>query len=139
LRRYEAKLEQFDIDIYLPHYSALAIPTEDLKEMITSVRGMKTVKPEALLILKQSAEIDRRNTVKGMKDAIDILALLAFSGINLKKYAELLKKYKKEHYLRELLHVLGNFSYKDIKYLDMDFMQFKEWKRKIMSEIKALL
>lgn len=138
LKKYEIKTEDFDIDIYVPHYSVLAIPAEELQKLATKLHGMKTVVPEALLILKQGAEVERRDAVKGMKDSIDILTLLAFTDIDLKKYAGLLKKYKKERYLHELLQILANFSDKDIKYLGMDFRKFKKWKHEIVVKIKAL-
>ena len=65
LHKYEIKLEKFDIDIYVPFFSELTLPVNDImKDHTTKVQNIKTIKPEALLILKQGAEIARRNSVK---------------------------------------------------------------------------
>lgn len=139
LKKYEIKFDKFDIDIYLPGYSKLAIPAEDLKnEYSTKIEGITTVIPEALLILKQGAEIERRNTIKGKKDAIDILTLLIHAPFNFKRYKELLSRYKKEEYIEELATVIRNFDDRDIKYLNIDFIAFKKWKSKILEELKRL-
>ncbi len=137
LRKYEIKLEKFDIDVYVPFFSELVLPTADIvKKYSTKIHGIKTVKPEALLVLKQGAEIERRNSIKGIKDSIDIVTLLVYAPINLNIYSEILKKYNLKHYKQELLHVLANFLDDDIKYLSMNFQQFKKWKRKKSEEIR---
>ncbi|MEM3593051.1 MAG: hypothetical protein QXW80_00300 [Candidatus Micrarchaeia archaeon] len=139
LKKYEIKFDKFDIDIYLPGYSNLAIPAEDvIKNYSTKIEGINTIIPEALLILKQGAEIERRNTVKGKKDAIDILTLLIHAPFNLKRYNELLSKYKKQNYIEELATVIKNFDDRDIKYLSIDFITFKKWKSKMLEELKRL-
>ena len=54
LHKYEIKLEKFDIDIYVPFFSELTLPVNDImKDHTTKVQNIKTIKPEALLILKQ--------------------------------------------------------------------------------------
>ena len=106
LHKYEYKKEGIDVDIYVPHYSELAIPCEDLVGMCSVVEGIKTVDPEPLLVLKQAAELERRGTVKGEKDVIDIVSLLASDSLDFKKYAEVLKKYGLENYRGELKGLL---------------------------------
>lgn len=139
LKKYEIKFDKFDIDIYLPGYSRLAVPVEDiLKEHTTMLKGITTATPEVLLILKQGAEIERRNTIKGKKDAIDILTLLIHAPISLEKYRKILSKYKKEKYIEELATVIKNFDDRDIQYLAIDFVEFKKWKKKILEELKRL-
>ncbi len=135
LRKYEIKMEKFDIDIYVPFFSKLALPIENIIKDTTRVQNIKTVRVEILLILKQGAEIDRRNSVKGIKDAIDILTILCYAPIDWKEYDILLKKYKLENYKKELLHSLANFSDENIKYLNMNFQQFKKWKKKKIEEL----
>src|SRR3989344_1653563 len=76
LKKYEVKMQGFDIDIYVPFYSKLALPIEDLLNEKVKITGINTISCESLLILKQGAEIDRRKTVKGQKDAIDLLTIL---------------------------------------------------------------
>ena len=138
LKKYEIKLEKFDIDIYVPYFSELALPIEELIKQTVIIKGITTLKPEALLILKQGAEIDRRGSVKGKKDAIDILTILAYAGVDWKLYSELAKRHKKEKYIDRLIAVINEFSDKDIKYLGMDFLKFKKWKRDILKILKGL-
>ena len=138
LKKYEIKSGKFDIDIYVPYFSDLAIPLDDLINQTTIIKGIQTLKPEPLLILKQGAEIDRRNSIKGEKDAIDIITIILHSDINWKTYTKLLKKYKKEKFKDELTFVINNFSDKNIHYLGVDFNKFKKWKKEIIELLKRL-
>lgn len=138
MRKYEIRMEKFDIDIYLPFYSRLAIPLQDLGNYCQSVEGIKLANPQALLILKQAAEIDRRGSTKGRKDAIDIMCLLLYSGISLEKYVALLKKYSLKKYLGELIHVVANFDEEDIHYLRIGFVEFKKKRKGLLEKIKNL-
>ncbi len=132
LKKYEIKLEKFDIDVYVPFFSELTLPTEELDQYTTIINGIDTLKVEPLLILKQGAEIDRRNSIKGEKDAIDILTLILHSDIDWKEYTKLLKKYKKGHFKKELTQLINNFSDKNIDYLGINFKEFKDRKKEII-------
>lgn len=133
--KYEIKFDELDVDVYAHHYSKLAIPPEDLPALSVRVEGLCVVKPEALLALKQSAEISRRATTKGKKDAIDILTLLSRAPIDWSEYEILLKKYGCEDYKKELSHVIRNFSEKDCEYLGMGFIEFQKWRKKTLKQI----
>jgi len=67
LKKYEAKIEEVDIDIYLPHYSNIGFPSEEIKNYFQSVEGFKVPLPEVLLILKTYVWSQRKNTSKGKK------------------------------------------------------------------------
>jgi len=138
LKKYEIKSGKFDIDIYVPYFSDLAIPLDDLSNQTIMIKGIQTLRAEPLLILKQGAEVDRRNSIKGEKDAIDIITIILHSDINWKIYAKLLKKYKKEKFKDELTFVINNFSDKNIHYLRIDFNEFKKWKKKIIQLLKNI-
>ena len=101
LKKYEIKFQDIDVDIYLPFYSKLTFPLQELKEYAIEIEGFKLASPEALLILKQGAEINRRNSIKGEKDKIDILSILFFSSINIGEYLKLIKKYSLDNYRSE--------------------------------------
>lgn len=133
LKKYEVKKEEVDIDIYLEYYSKLAIPVEEIKNYTIDIEGFKTASPELLLILKQKAYSERKDSIKGEKDKIDILSIV-FSKIDFKKYYEILKKYKIENYLRELKETIFNF--KDYNVFGITPKEFKLKKGKILSEIK---
>lgn len=134
LKKYEIKTGEFDIDVYVPYYSDLVIPLNEVKT--TKIQGIKTLAAEELLILKQDAEIDRRNTVKGKKDSIDIITLLMYADISIKRYNKLLKNYNIENYRKELKKVINNFNKKDIKYLEVNFKEFKDWQKEILKKLR---
>ena len=134
LKKYEIKFEEIDLDIYVPHFSKLAIPVEELKKYTAKIQNFEVVKPEALLILKQGAEEAREKSVKGEKDRVDIVTLLLYSGVNFKDYFKLLKEYKLEHYYPRLNNILTNF--KEINYLNMNPREFKLKKKEIIDRLK---
>jgi len=136
LKKYEIQFEEIDVDIYVPYYSKLSIPPEEIVKYTTKIEGIEVVIPEALLILKQGAELDRRASVKGSKDQIDILGLLCYSNIDLKKYLEILKKHKLENYIIELKKIVANF--KDIEYLNLNPRQFKLKKKEILENMRKI-
>jgi len=138
LSKYEIRLERFDIDIYLPHFSKLAVPAEEIMESAQNARGIAAASPEMLLILKQGAEIERRQTVKGRKDAIDIANILLHSGVDLKKYAVLAGKFGHSGYTKELESVISRLGERDLQYIGLEFVAFKKWKRKILEEIRGI-
>lgn len=76
LRKYEINLGEFDIDIYLPHYSRLGFPLEKISNYTRELEGFIVPKIEILLLLKLSAYQERKNSTKGEKDRIDIVSLL---------------------------------------------------------------
>ncbi|MBM3199885.1 hypothetical protein FJZ53_03020 [Candidatus Woesearchaeota archaeon] len=133
LKKYEIQFEEIDVDIYVPFYSKLAIPVEDIKKYATKIKGLKVVKPEALLILKQGAELERKESVKGDKDRIDIMTLLIYSEVSFKEYESLLKLYELEHYLPRLKTIIKTF--KDIQYLNLNPRQFKLKKEQILTKL----
>jgi len=96
LKKYEVKNEEVDIDIYLPFYSILPIPVEELPKLTVRYDNFTVLKKEALLILKQKAYENRKASIKGQKDRIDIISLIILPDFDLSYYQELLKKYKSE-------------------------------------------
>jgi len=136
LKKYEIKKEEADIDVYLEYYSELAIPVEDIKNYTLKIGVFDVACPELLLILKQKACSNRKNSIKGEKDRIDIISLLFFCEIDFKRYYEILKKYKIEDYLRELKETIFNF--KDYNALRINPREFKLKKGKLLSEMKKV-
>jgi len=133
LRKYEIKFEEIDVDIYVPYYSKLALPVEEIKENSSIIENMQVASPEALLILKQGAELDRKDSVKGSKDRIDIMALLIFSEMDFDKYNSLLEKHNLKHYFDRLFGIINNFD--DIKYLNLNPREFKLKKRELLRKM----
>jgi hypothetical protein len=106
LRKYEIKIDEIDADIYLPHFSNLGLPVEEIKNFSQSLEGFSVAIPEILLILKAYTFEQRKGTTKGRKDLIDIFSLLKEERIDWQNYKEITKKYslqKLNQKLRELI------------------------------------
>lgn len=93
LKKYEIKIGEIDVDIYLPYFSKIGFPVEEIKNYTQSVEGFIVPSPEILLILKTITLMERKGTTKGRKDLIDIFSLLKEEKINWQKYKELIEKY----------------------------------------------
>ncbi|MBW2991529.1 hypothetical protein KY348_07565 [Candidatus Woesearchaeota archaeon] len=134
LKKYELKIEEIDIDIYVEYYSQLAMPVEDIKQHVIKIQGYKIASPEILLILKQGAYNDRKNSVKGEKDKIDIISIIFFTDFDFGKYNELLKKYKLEAWQHEIKRIISSF--KDYNALNMTPRELKKEKEQVLSKLK---
>ena len=140
LKKYEIKKGEFDIDVYVPFFSELAIPPQDiLQRHCRAIQGIRTAEPEALLVLKQAAFEDRKGSMKGKKDEIDIAAILIYANCDLKRYRALLEEYGKSGFAVELKKIVRNFSPRELEYLGMDFRAFKAWQKKKLEEIRKEL
>ena len=136
LKKYEIKIEEIDVDIYVSYFSRLAMPVEDLKNYISRIEGFKVVCPEVLLILKQGAEIAREYSVKGEKDKIDIISILSLYELDFRKYRETLIKYKLESYIDRLIKIVSEFS--DYERFGLTPRSFKLKKKKIVESLRKL-
>jgi len=134
LKKYEIKIEEIDIDIYVPFFSKLAIAPDEIRKQSTKIQNFNVVKSEVLLILKQGAEQDREKSVKGEKDRTDIMTLLFYTEIDFNEYFRLLKEYKLDHFYERLKNIVLN--YKEIKYLNMNPREFKLKKKETIDKLK---
>ncbi|MFH1457268.1 MAG: DUF6036 family nucleotidyltransferase [Patescibacteria group bacterium] len=134
LKKYEIQLEQTDIDIYLPHYSDLKIPLEEIKQYTTNIEGFIILKPEILLILKQTAFSDRQGSNKGEKDKIDIISLVNMDNFDFNLYQKILKKYNLENYQKELIDLLKSVN--EVFELWLNQYQYSKLKKKILKLLK---
>ncbi len=136
LQKYEIKYGDIDVDIYVSHFSKLALPVEELEKYMSEIEGFKVVSKEALLVLKQGAEIERGNSVKGEKDRIDIISLLFFSNFDFESYARIINRYSKAQYIERLISLLKSF--KDYNSLNLTPREFKIKKDNVLKELKRL-
>ena len=140
LHKYEIKSGRFDIDIYLPKYSRLSLPAEDILEHLNrKVEGFMLPVPEALMILKLGAAADRRNSVKGEKDCVDVLSLLFFSDFDPKRFRGMLETYGNVEYARLLLDILKNADKHLIRYLNLNEKSFSVLRRENESGLLKIL
>ena len=86
LKKYEARKEEVEIDIYLPFYSNPGIPAEEIKEFTSQVEGFVVAQKEILAILKQAAFLERQGSVRGRKDLADLISLFRLPDFNWEKY-----------------------------------------------------
>lgn len=133
LKKYEIIIDEVDIGIYLPYFSNLGIPVEEIIMHKVKVKGFTTLPPELLLILKQRAEIDRRDSIKGQKDSVDILNLLMSLDIDWEKYREYVETYNLREYRRELFHIINTFDM--LEYVGMNPREYKVWKKDILENL----
>ena len=76
LKKYEIIQTEIHIDIYVPHYSQLGLPAQDIIKSAAQLEGFHVPPPETLLTLKLTAYQNRVGSSKGRKDLLDIISLL---------------------------------------------------------------
>ncbi len=133
LKKYEIKVDDIDIDIYIANYSKLALQVNVLLENTTFIEGFEVVKPEILLILKQGAELDRKNSVKGLKDRIDIMTLLCYTKIDFKVYVDIIERNNLLSYKKRLIEIIKSFD--DVKHLNINLNEYSKLKKNILKNI----
>ncbi|OGZ17584.1 MAG: hypothetical protein A2V72_02285 [Candidatus Nealsonbacteria bacterium RBG_13_37_56] len=134
LKRYEIKTDELDIDLYLPFYSNLGLPAEEIKNYLNNLEGFFVPKPEILLILKQTAYLSRLASPKGNKDKIDIIGLLNLD-LDFKFYKNILKKYNLEDYLEELRILLKDTD--QVLELNLNKFKYSKLKKKILKQLNS--
>ncbi|MFH1592139.1 MAG: hypothetical protein ABIB47_02100 [Candidatus Woesearchaeota archaeon] len=134
LKRYEIRIDEVDIDIYVAFYSKLTIPLELVRK--TKIEGFDVIQIEDLLVLNQGAEIDRKESEKGEKDRLDVLSLLFYCDVDFEKYCEILKKIKKENYSDLLIRIIKNF--KEYRYFEMTPRELKQKKEELLRKLKKV-
>lgn len=134
LKKYEAKSEGLDIDIYLPYYSNPGLPAEELKNFQTFQEGFKTVEKELLAILKAKVLLARKDSVKGRKDLTDLVSLLRLPEFDWQKYQSLINKYDLEALAKTIFDLLGNTT--SLEELNLNPYQMSRLKKKILSQLR---
>ncbi|MFH1752513.1 MAG: hypothetical protein ABH821_06285 [archaeon] len=134
LKKYEIKLEHFDVDIYTQNFSELIVPVKVILKEFELIEGIKVVKPEILVILKEQAFLSRKGTIKGKKDALDITLILLHSNFELEKYFKLIKETKKD-YVSLIKEVLKTVTDKDIPYLNIKRQEFIKKRKQLIEKL----
>lgn len=106
LKKYEIKIAEIDIDVYVPHYSNLGLPPEIVQQHTAEREGFTVPSPAVLLILKQFAYADLQGTPKGEKDKLDILSLLKNVPVDWERYRALAFQHGHRDYPAKLRHLL---------------------------------
>jgi hypothetical protein len=103
LMKFEALIDDVEVDIYTPFMSKLVIPCSDVfdRKLYSMIEGFKVAVPEVLLLLKAQAAKDRWHAEKGLKDRVDIISLLKFADVKRDVLDQLLREYDTQHKLRD--------------------------------------
>jgi len=137
LKRYEREIEGVLIDIYVPFYSKFAVPVEEVLQNTIRIENFKLPKPEILLILKQQAELQRKDSVKGQKDRVDIICLAKSGQIEWRYYKQLIRKFALQEYKRRLEMIVKS-SRIEFEYLGItNYRVVKKIRGKILEELSA--
>ncbi len=133
LKKYEIKTGEFDIDIYLDHYSSLGAPIAAVAKDHAVKNGFKVPRLEALLLLKLFAWKNRRGSVKGMKDELDIFGLAILPEFDWEEYMRMVKAWRLGSYHREFVGLLKART--SVKALGINEQKMAKAKKYIFSQI----
>lgn len=129
------------VDLFIQEYADrdLPVPVKDILENYTLFEGnIKTVNREMLLLLKLWGYF-REDEAKLRKDMIDVINLILYGGIDLKKFGVLLKKYKiaKRRGKDVLLEYLDKGETL-LDYIGMDNDKYRREKNALKKRIKEM-
>ena len=130
LQKYEIKIKGIDVDIYIPHWSDLGLPIEKIIKNTVSIEGFGLPSREVLLTLKLFVYSQRKTSLKGKKDLIDIVSLLYFNGVDFKKFEDFLKDNNLLKLKDELDEILRTTI--SLEELDLNQKKFSDFKKKIL-------
>lgn len=133
LHKYEFKVDEIDVDVYLPHFSNLGIPVEEVFKFTQKVENFVIPKPEVLLVLKQKAYQGRVGSIKGEKDKIDIISLLMLPEFDFKFYLEFLDQHQLKNFAKDLSNLLK--SIRRIPKLNLGEHQFARFRKSILKKL----
>ena len=90
---------------------------------------------EEMLILKPGAFYDRKSSIKGQKDRVDIAGLVFYSTVDYSRLRVLLNQYKKESYMDLLLDAVGNIDRHLLPYLNLNESTYSKIRKRTLDAI----
>lgn len=133
LQKYEIKTGEFDIDIYLPHYSDLGVEIEEVVKSVTVREGFKVPSLEILFLLKLHAWQNRRGSVKGQKDELDLLSMAILPEFDWQKYSEAVKTFGFTELHKLFLKFVGKLT--EAKELGLNQQKISRVKKMILEKL----
>ena len=133
LKKYEARVEEIEVDIYTPFYSNLGLPAEDIQNFVIVLEGFKVPQKEILAILKQKALLARKESVKGRKDLADLISLFRLKDFDWEKYHQIIKNYKLKNWLKTTYQIIKQTRV--FEELGLNIHQTASLKRKILTHL----
>ena len=135
LRKYEIKFQKFNVDVYTPFYSRLSVSPQDLLNNYRVIENIMVSRVEEMLILKLGAFYDRKSSIKGQKDRVDIAGLVFYSTVDYSRLRVLLNQYKKESYMDLLLDAVGNIDRHLLPYLNLNESTYSKIRKRTLDAI----
>src|SRR3989338_2078661 len=129
LKKYEIKVGNFDVDIYLPHYSDLGIDIKRIQETSVIRQGFGVPNLEILFMLKLYAWHNRRASIKGQKDELDIFSLVFMPEFNWHHLSNLIKEGGFKEYCEGFLALIKQTS--EIMELGVNVQAMSKFKKKL--------
>ena len=133
LKKYEIKTGEFDVDIYLPHYSEIGVGVQEIQKETAEREGFKIPNLEMLFMLKFYAWYERRGSAKGQKDELDIFSLAILPEFDWGKYKKLIEKLSFSKYNEFFKNLLKNTT--SIKELDINEQKMAKIKKFILNNL----
>lgn len=133
LKKYEIKTGEFDIDIYLPHYSDLGVEIEEVVKPIAVREGFKVPSLEILFLLKLHAWQNRRGSIKGQKDELDLLSMAILPEFDWQKYPEAVKAFDFTELHELFLGSIGKLT--EVKELELNQQKMSRVKKMILEKL----
>jgi hypothetical protein len=133
LHKYEAVKGPVAIDIYLPHYSKLGIPAEEILKQSRLVDGFSVVDPNLLFALKMITLSERGRSPKGRKDFLDVLALARAGICDMHGVANVLSQHHQYAAQPSLQTFLNETTH--VPELDLTTHQYAKLKKTLLKDI----
>ena len=133
LKKYEIKAGNFDVDIYLPHYSDLGIDIKRIQETSVIRQGFGVPNLEIFFMLKLYAWHNRRGSIKGQKDELDIFSLVFMPEFNWHHLSNLIKEGGFKEYCEGFLALIKQTS--EIMELGVNVQAMSKFKKKLPSDL----
>lgn len=134
LRKYEIKQGEVDIDVYVPKFSRLSYAPEKLLGKHTVVEGIPVASVEQLLLLKLGAYGDRKGSVKGEKDAIDIVSLLVAAKFDKRRFESEAADSGVAEPLGTLKRIVSEFPGSALGFVGVEYVEFKKWRKEFLKQ-----
>ncbi|KAF0134025.1 MAG: Uncharacterized protein FD145_967 [Candidatus Saganbacteria bacterium] len=134
LHKYEAVKEEVQIDIYLPHFSQIGIPAEDILKQSKSLEGFNVIDINLLFVSKIYTLSQRGRTPKGRKDFLDIISLFISRKCDLKLIRGFIDNYHLSNARDLLVELLKEAT--QVLELNLNPHQFSKIKKELVSQIK---
>jgi len=133
LHQYEINEGNFDIDIYVAHYSQLGVDIEEIKKSAILKDGFLVPALEVLFLMKLFAWHNRRGSAKGQKDELDILSLSFLPEFDWGRYLKFVQEYNFLEYHQEFVGLLK--STHNVKELSVNNQAMAKLRKRILAEI----